>query len=60
MSLTQGIVAIALGILGLKAIASVTGKGNIPLLNLAVSVVLFAFVAFELSVLGRALVARLG
>lgn len=59
MSLMQGIVAVALGIVGVKAIVTALGK-DIPALNIAVSAILVTFVAFELSVLGRALLAKLG
>ncbi|MEO1133883.1 MAG: hypothetical protein AAFX40_14400 [Cyanobacteria bacterium J06639_1] len=60
MTVTQGLVGLALGVLAIKAIASVLGKGNIPVLNFAVSGILLAFVGFELSVLGRALWERWG
>ncbi|MEO0852857.1 MAG: hypothetical protein AAFY15_05060 [Cyanobacteria bacterium J06648_11] len=59
MTLMQGLVWLGLGILAVKAIASGLGK-DIALLNLAVTGILLAFVGFELLVLGRALVERLG
>lgn len=51
-------VFIALGIIILKIVASLFGKGDIPVLNRLVTVILSLFVAFELFKLAQALIER--
>ena len=41
-----------------KFIASIFGKGNIPILNQIVTVILSLFIAFELFKLGQAMIER--
>lgn len=48
-------VALALMLVVVKFVASLFGKGDIPLLNRSVTVILILFVAFELFKLGQAL-----
>jgi type IV secretory pathway VirB2 component (pilin) len=55
MSSLQIAVSVALVLVIVKFIASLLGKGNIPLLNQAVTVILSLFIAFELFQLGQAL-----
>jgi len=55
MSSLQIAVSAALVLVIVKFIASLLGKGNIPLLNQAVTVILSLFIAFELFQLGQAL-----
>jgi len=55
MSSLQIAVSVALVLVTVKFIASLLGKGNIPLLNQAVTVILSLFIAFELFQLGQAL-----
>jgi hypothetical protein len=49
----------ALVLVVVKFIASAFGKGDIPLLNQAVSVILGLFVAFEVIQLGQAMIAKI-
>ena len=49
----------ALVLVVVKFVASVLGKGNIPLLNQAVTVILSLFIAFELIQLGQALIEKI-
>jgi hypothetical protein len=42
-----------------KFVASVLGKGNIPLLNQAVTVILSLFIGFELIQLGQAVIEKI-
>jgi hypothetical protein len=51
-------ILIALGIVLLKFIVSVLGKGDIPLLNQLVTLILSLFVTFELFKLGQALLEK--
>lgn len=55
MSSLQIAVSVALVLVIVKFVASLLGKGNIPLLNQAVTVILSLFIAFELFQLGQAL-----
>jgi uncharacterized protein YacL len=55
MSSLQIAVSAALVLVIVKFIASLLGKGNIPLLNQAVTVILSLFIAFEIFQLGQAL-----
>jgi len=55
MSSLQIAVSVALVLVIVKFMASLLGKGNIPLLNQAVTVILSLFIAFELFQLGQAL-----
>ncbi|PSO54368.1 MAG: hypothetical protein BRC40_05505 [Cyanobacteria bacterium QH_8_48_120] len=55
MSPQKIIVLIAFSILIFKFIASLFGRGNIPILNNLVTVILSVFVAFELFLLGQIL-----
>jgi hypothetical protein len=42
-----------------KFVASVLGKGNIPLLNQAVTVILSLFIGFELIQLGQVVIEKI-
>ena len=55
MSSLQIAVSVALVLVIVKFVASSLGKGNIPLLNQAVTVILSLLIAFELFQLGQAL-----
>lgn len=48
MSILQIVVLLALVLVMVKFVASFWGKGNIPLLNQSVTVILSLFIAFEL------------
>jgi len=54
MSTLQVVVLIALILVLVKFVASLLGKGNIPLLNQAVTVILSLFIVFELFQLVKA------
>jgi uncharacterized membrane protein (DUF373 family) len=54
MSTLQIVVLIALILVLVKFVASLLGKGNIPLLNQAVTVILSLFIVFELFQLVKA------
>jgi hypothetical protein len=49
----------ALVLVVVKFVASILGKGNIPLLNQAVTVILTMFIAFELIQLGQAVIEKI-
>ena len=49
----------ALVLFVVKFVASVLGKGNIPLLNQAVTVILSLFIGFELIQLGQAVIEKI-
>jgi hypothetical protein len=49
----------ALVLVVVKFVASALGKGNIPLLNQAVTVILSLFIAFELIQLGQAVIEKI-
>lgn len=59
MTLIQILIAIAIAIVAAKLVASALGR-DLPILNLAVSAILLAFVSFEIWNLGRALLTRWG
>jgi uncharacterized membrane protein (DUF373 family) len=54
MSTLQIVVLAALILVLVKFVASLVGKGNIPLLNQAVTVILSLFIVFELFQLVKA------
>lgn len=56
MPLLKIVVLIAFGIVVVKFVASLFGRGNNPFLNRLVTVILSLFVAWELFTLGRILV----
>jgi hypothetical protein len=49
----------ALVLVVVKFVASVLGKGNIPLLNQAVTVILSLFIGFELIQLGQTVIEKI-
>jgi hypothetical protein len=49
----------ALVLVVVKFVASVLGKGNIPLLNQAVTVILSLFIGFELIQLGQVVIEKI-
>ncbi|CCI14718.1 Similar to a cyanobacterial protein [Microcystis aeruginosa PCC 9806] len=49
----------ALVLVVVKFVAAVLGKGNIPLLNQAVTVILSLFIGFELIQLGQAVIEKI-
>jgi hypothetical protein len=49
----------ALVLVLVKFVAAALGKGNIPLLNQAVTVILSLFIAFELIQLGQAVIEKI-
>lgn len=51
-------ILIALGIVILKFVASMFGKGDIPILNKLVTVILSIFIAFEFFKLGQILLEK--
>ena len=53
MSLLKIVVLVAFGIVVVKFVASLFGRGNIPILNRLVTVILSLFVAWELFTLGQ-------
>lgn len=59
MTLIKIITLVAIGIVVVKFVASLFGRGNIPVLNGLVTVILGIFVAFELFKLGEIIVGKL-
>ncbi|HAC63295.1 MAG TPA: hypothetical protein DCF68_07070 [Cyanothece sp. UBA12306] len=58
MSIAKLLIFIAIAIVGIKFIASFWGKGNIPILNQLVTIILAAFISFELFQLGQIILAK--
>ncbi|ACK66125.1 conserved hypothetical protein [Rippkaea orientalis PCC 8801] len=53
MNIAKLLILIAIAIVVLKFIASLLGKGDIPILNQLVTVILILFIGFELFQLGQ-------
>jgi uncharacterized membrane protein required for colicin V production len=59
MTILKIIILIALGLVIVKFVALLFGRGNIPILNKLVTVILSIFVAFEFFKLGQILLEKL-
>ncbi|MGB3692650.1 MAG: hypothetical protein WA865_18710 [Spirulinaceae cyanobacterium] len=57
MNLWKILIVFAIAIVIVKFVASFLGRGNVPLLNNVVTVILATFVCFELFQLGKILLA---
>lgn len=59
MTAAKVLILTAIAIVAIKFTASLLGKGNIPLLNQLVTIILGLFISFELFQLGQLLLAKL-
>ena len=57
MNLGKILIVFAIAIVIVKVVASVLGRGDVPILNNVVTVILTSFVCFELFQLGKILIA---
>ncbi len=58
MTAAKILILTAIAIVAIKFVASLFGKGNIPLLNQLVTVILGLFITFELFQLGQLLLSK--
>jgi hypothetical protein len=60
MTVLKVLILIAVALVMIKFVASIFGKGDIPILNQLVTGILTLFVTFEVFKLGQALIGKFG